>query len=39
MVSADGRRSAMAGTLAAVVRDTVRQQVRNKAWPGVLLDG
>ena len=38
MVSADGRRSAMAGTLAAVVQDTVRQQVRSKLWPGVLID-
>ena len=39
MIAADERRSAMAGALAAVVRETVREQVRRGLWPGVLLDG
>lgn len=39
VIATGERRSAMAGTLATLVRETVRQQVRNGAWPGVLLDG
>lgn len=39
VVPAAERRSAMAGVLAPLVRETVRRQVQARAWPGVLLDG
>jgi LysR family nitrogen assimilation transcriptional regulator len=38
MVAAEERRTAMAGILAPLVREAVRRQLRNRSWPGVLLD-
>jgi LysR family nitrogen assimilation transcriptional regulator len=39
MTASDERRTAMGSAMVALVRETVRQQVRAKVWPGVLLDG
>jgi len=39
VVAADERRTDMATALATMVRETVRQQVRGRVWPGILLDG
>ena len=39
VVAADERRTDMATALATMVRETVRQQVRGRIWPGILLDG
>lgn len=38
VASADERRTGIAAALAGMIRETVRQQVRSRAWPGVLLD-
>lgn len=35
---AEERRTEIAAMLAQMIRETVRQQVRSRAWPGVLLD-
>jgi LysR family nitrogen assimilation transcriptional regulator len=35
---AEERRTEIATILAEMIRETVRQQVRSRAWPGVLLD-
>jgi LysR family nitrogen assimilation transcriptional regulator len=39
VAAADERRTALASALAGMLRETVRAQVRSRAWPGVLLDG
>jgi LysR family nitrogen assimilation transcriptional regulator len=38
VATTDERRTEIGGALAAMIRETVRQQVRSRAWPGVLLD-
>ncbi len=39
VAAVDERRTKIAAALAEMIRETVRQQVRERAWPGVLLDG
>ncbi len=39
MTAADERRTAMGSAMVEIVRETVREAVRGKAWPGVLLEG
>ena len=38
VATADERRPEITTALAGMIRETVRQQVRSRAWPGVLLD-
>jgi LysR family transcriptional regulator, nitrogen assimilation regulatory protein len=38
VATADERRTEIITALAGMIRETVRQQVRSRAWPGVLLD-
>jgi LysR family nitrogen assimilation transcriptional regulator len=38
VAAGDERRTELVGALAALIRETVREQVLNRAWPGVLLD-
>jgi LysR family transcriptional regulator, nitrogen assimilation regulatory protein len=38
VAAADDRRTELVGAMAGLVRATVRSQVRNRIWPGVLLD-
>jgi LysR family transcriptional regulator, nitrogen assimilation regulatory protein len=38
VAAGDDRRTELVGTLAALIRETVREQVSSRAWPGVLLD-
>jgi LysR family nitrogen assimilation transcriptional regulator len=39
VAAADERRTELGAALAVMIRETVRDLVRSKAWPGVLLDG
>jgi LysR family transcriptional regulator, nitrogen assimilation regulatory protein len=39
MTGADERRTAMGAAMMEIVRETVRQEVLARAWPGVLLEG
>jgi LysR family nitrogen assimilation transcriptional regulator len=38
VAAGDDRRTELVGVLATLIRKTVREQVLNRAWPGVLLD-
>ncbi|MEJ1976645.1 MAG: LysR family transcriptional regulator [Acetobacteraceae bacterium] len=39
VAATDERRTELGAALAVMIRETVRDLVRSKAWPGVLLDG